>query len=58
MKTIVQKYGGKLVADKEKMRKIAQIIASTYDEGNRVVVTISAMGIDIRIDKKRYLNLV
>lgn len=44
MKTIVQKYGGKLVADKEKMRKIAQIIASTYDEGNRVVVTISAMG--------------
>ncbi len=44
MKTIVQKYGGKLVADKEKMRKIAQIIASTYDEGNRVIVTISAMG--------------
>lgn len=44
MNTIVQKYGGKLVADKEKMSKIAQIITNTYDEGNKVVVTISAMG--------------
>ena len=44
MNTIVQKYGGKLVADKEKMSKIAQIITNTYDEGNKVLVTISAMG--------------
>ena len=41
---IVQKFGGSSVADAEKIRRVAGIIADTYCEGNDVVVVLSAQG--------------
>ncbi|MFQ6122495.1 MAG: aspartate kinase, partial [Dehalococcoidales bacterium] len=41
---IVQKYGGSSVADAEKIRNVARRIARAKDEGNQVVVVVSAMG--------------
>jgi aspartate kinase len=41
---IVQKYGGSSVADVEKIKNVALRIAATKDAGNKVVVTVSAMG--------------
>ena len=44
MALIVQKYGGSSVADVECMRRVAQRILKTRDQGNQVVVVVSAMG--------------
>ncbi len=44
MSLIVQKYGGSSVADAEKIKNVARRIAKTKDEGNLVVVVVSAMG--------------
>jgi aspartate kinase len=44
MALVVQKYGGSSVADAEKIRNVARRIAATRDEGNEVVVVVSAMG--------------
>jgi len=44
MALIVQKYGGSSVANAERIKKVAQRIARTKDEGNQVVVVVSAMG--------------
>jgi len=44
MALIVQKYGGSSVADAEKIKNVARRIAQTRDEGNEVVVVVSAMG--------------
>lgn len=44
MALIVQKFGGSSVADVEKVRRVAGIIADTYSEGNDVVVVLSAQG--------------
>jgi len=44
MALIVQKYGGSSVADAEKIRNVARRVAKTKDEGNQVVVVVSAMG--------------
>ena len=44
MSIIVQKFGGSSVADKEKLMNVANIISKTYDEGNQVVVVVSAQG--------------
>ncbi len=44
MALIVQKFGGSSVADVEKVRRVAGIIADTYCEGNDVVVVLSAQG--------------
>jgi aspartate kinase len=44
MALIVQKYGGSSVADVECMRRVARRIVKTRDQGNRVVVVVSAMG--------------
>ena len=41
---IVQEFGGSSVADAEKIRRVAGIIADTYDQGNDVVVVLSAQG--------------
>ena len=41
---IVQKFGGSSVADPEKVRRVAGIIADTYCEGHDVVVVLSAQG--------------
>lgn len=44
MSVIVQKYGGSSVADIDKIKKIASLIASTKKAGNEVVAVVSAMG--------------
>ncbi len=44
MALIVQKYGGSSVADAERIRNVAKHIAEAWDEGNQMVVVISAMG--------------
>ncbi|MCI0868149.1 MAG: aspartate kinase [Chloroflexi bacterium] len=44
MALIVQKYGGSSVADAEKLLNVASRVARAHDDGNQVVITISAMG--------------
>jgi aspartate kinase len=44
MATIVQKYGGSSVANAEKIRNVARRIADSFDQGNKVVTVVSAMG--------------
>jgi len=44
MALIVQKYGGSSVADAEKIRNVARRVGRAKDEGNEVVVVVSAMG--------------
>ena len=41
---VVQKYGGSSVADTDRLRQVARRVAQTVEQGNRVVVVISAMG--------------
>jgi aspartate kinase len=44
MKLIVQKYGGSSVADVEKIKQIAKMIAAVKAQDYNVVVVVSAMG--------------
>ncbi len=44
MALIVQKFGGTSVADADRVRNVASIIADTYRQGNDVVVVVSAQG--------------
>lgn len=41
---IVQKFGGSSVADAERIKNVAKRIIETYDQGNDVVVVLSAQG--------------
>jgi aspartate kinase len=43
MSLIVQKFGGTSVADPERIGNVARRVAKTYDQGNDVVVILSAM---------------
>jgi len=43
MALIVQKYGGTSVADIERIKSVAHRVSKTYDQGNEVVVILSAM---------------
>lgn len=43
MALIVQKYGGTSVGDLDRIRNVARRVAKSYDEGNDVVVVLSAM---------------
>ena len=43
MGLIVQKFGGTSVADLDRIRNVAKRVARTYDQGNDVVVILSAM---------------
>ena len=43
MSLVVQKFGGTSVADVERIRNVADRVTKTYDEGNDVVVILSAM---------------
>ena len=43
MALVVQKYGGTSVGTVEKIRNVAQRVAKTFDDGNEVVVIVSAM---------------
>ncbi|MCZ7592419.1 MAG: aspartate kinase [Kiritimatiellae bacterium] len=58
MALIVQKYGGSSVADVECMRRVARRVKKTRDEGNQVVVVVSAMGdtTDDLIDLAKKIN--
>ncbi|MDR0951702.1 MAG: hypothetical protein LBM18_02125, partial [Oscillospiraceae bacterium] len=38
---LVQKFGGSSVADAEKIKRVAGIIADAYCDGNDVVVVLS-----------------
>lgn len=44
MALIVQKFGGSSVRDAERLNNVADIVTSTYKEGNGVVVVVSAQG--------------
>jgi aspartate kinase len=44
MPIIVQKYGGTSVADPSRIRAVADRVVRTRDDGNEVVVVVSAMG--------------
>ncbi|MBC8204556.1 hypothetical protein ISS30_07725 [bacterium] len=44
MALIVQKYGGAVLSNIEKIRRIAGYIAKLHSEGNQLVVVVSAMG--------------
>ena len=44
MALIVQKFGGTSVKDAERLNNVADIVTSTYKEGNDVVVVVSAQG--------------
>lgn len=58
MSLIVQKFGGSSVADTERIKRVAGIIADTYCEGNDVVVVLSAQGdtTDDLIEKANEIN--
>ena len=43
MSLIVQKFGGTSVANPKRIRNVAKRVAKTYDQGNDVVVILSAM---------------
>jgi len=40
---VVQKYGGTSVGDLERIANVARRVAASHDEGNKVVVVVSAM---------------
>ncbi|SHI06270.1 aspartate kinase [Sporobacter termitidis DSM 10068] len=58
MAFIVQKFGGSSVADAERIRRVAGIIADTYSDNNDVVVVLSAQGdmTDDLIEKANEIN--
>ena len=58
MSLIVQKFGGSSVANTERVFNVADIVTSTYAEGNDVVVVVSAQGdtTDDLIEKAREIN--
>ena len=55
MALIVQKFGGSSVKDAERVMNVADIVTSTYKQGNQVVVVVSAQGdtTDDLIDKAK-----
>ena len=58
MALIVKKFGGSSVADTRKIQNVCNVIAKTYDEGNDVVVVLSAQGdtTDDLIEKAQEIN--
>jgi len=58
MAFIVQKFGGSSVADRDRVYRVAGIIADTYRAGNDVVVVLSAQGktTDQLIAKAKEIN--
>src|ERR1017187_152586 len=44
MALVVQKYGGTSVGDADRIRAVADHVSRTLDDGNEVVVVVSAMG--------------
>ena len=58
MSLIVQKFGGSSVKDAERVMNVARRIVATYDEGNDVIVVVSAQGdtTDDLIEKAKEIN--
>ena len=58
MSLIVQKFGGSSVADAKRVFNVASRVIETYDEGNDVVVVVSAQGdtTDDLIEKAKEIN--
>ena len=58
MAIIVQKFGGSSVADAAKVENVASRVVETYQEGNSVVVVVSAQGdtTDDLIEKAHEIN--
>ena len=44
MALIVQKFGGSSVADSERVNNVARRVVETVQQGNNVVVVVSAQG--------------
>ncbi len=44
MNLVIQKFGGTSVADRERLFHVASIVTQTYEQGNNVVVVVSAQG--------------
>lgn len=55
---IVMKFGGSSVANKERLFNVARIIGDSYDQGNDLVVVVSAQGdtTDELIEKAREIS--
>ena len=55
---VVQKFGGSSVANAERVFNVARIVTDKYNEGNDVVVVVSAQGdtTDDLIDKAKEIN--
>ena len=55
---IVQKFGGSSVANADRVRNVASIVADTYKAGNNVVVVVSAQGdtTDDLLEKANEIN--
>ena len=58
MGLVVQKYGGSSVRDAERVMNVARRIVETYDNGNDVIVVVSAQGdtTDDLIAKAKEIN--
>ncbi len=58
MGLIVQKFGGSSVANAERVFNVAKRVIETYDQGNEVVVVVSAQGdtTDDLIDKAKEID--
>ncbi|MDO4562392.1 MAG: aspartate kinase [Clostridia bacterium] len=58
MSLIVQKFGGTSVADAQRLENVARRVIEAYDDGNDVVVVVSAQGdtTDDLIEKAREVN--
>lgn len=54
----MQKFGGTSVANVQRVLNVAEIVTKTYDEGNDVVVVVSAQGdtTDDLLDKAKQIN--
>ena len=54
----VQKFGGSSVADSGRIAHVAELVAGEYNQGNRLVVVLSAQGdtTDELIEKAREIN--
>ena len=54
MARIVQKYGGTSVGDVERIRKVAERVKAIRDEGNELVIVVSARaGTAVRTESRR-----
>lgn len=54
----MQKFGGTSVANVQRVLNVAEIVTKTYDEGNDVIVVVSAQGdtTDDLLDKAKQIN--